>query len=107
MNKSQSNRWHTLDKLNEHQTILFSLVLLVYKSKAWRSKLHADRTMFDDYFIVGVDTDEGQFSYYCRMKYWHLFDYVKELSTAPVYDNHTSKEVVRLLSLPRKEHDEL
>lgn len=107
MNENQSDGWHTFDELYEHRTILFSLVLLAYKSKAWRSKLHADGTMFDGYFIVGVDTEEGQFSYHCQMKYWDLFDYVKELPTAPIYNDHTSKDVVRLLSLPRKEHDEL
>ena len=107
MNENQSDGWHTFEELYEHRTILFSLVLLAYKSKAWRSKLHADGTMFDGYFIVGVDTDEGQFSYHCQMKYWDLFDYIKELPTAPVYDGHTSKDVVRLLSLSRKEHDEL
>ena len=55
--------------------------------------------MYDDYFIVGIDTPEGQYSYHYHKKYWDVFKYVNELEFAPEWDGHKSEDVDRLLSL--------
>lgn len=89
---------HTFDELYHHRMILFSVICNMHKDKAWKSKLHDDGTMFDGYFIVGIDTEEGQFSYHYHISNWNYFK-VRELERAPKWDGHTSKDISRLLSI--------
>lgn len=93
-----SDGYHSYNELYKHRMILFSIICNQNKDLAWKSKLHHDGTMFDGYFIVGINTPEGQFTYHYQMKYWYLFN-VEELDKAPVYDGHAPKDVTRLCSL--------
>jgi hypothetical protein len=96
-----SDGYHTFNELYHHRAVLFSVICNQNKDKAWKSKLHADGTMFDGYFIVGIDTPKGTYTYHYQMKYWDLFD-VKELERAPEWDGHKPEDVDRLLSLAEK-----
>lgn len=89
---------HTFDELYYHRMVLFSVICNINKNKSWKSKLHDDGTMFKDYFICGIETAEGQFTYHYHIDFWDLFN-VKELEKAPVWDGHTSNDVIRLMSL--------
>lgn len=89
---------HTFDELYHHRMVLFSIICNTHKDRAWKSKLHADGTMFDDYFIVGITTDEGDYTYHYHVNDWDKFD-VKELSYAPEYDGHKPSDIGRLYSL--------
>lgn len=93
-----SDGYHKVDELYNHRKELFSVICNTYKSRAWKSKLHHDNTMFDNYFIVGVNTPDGQFTYHYHMDNWDDF-MVTELPKAPEWDGHTSDDVVRLKSL--------
>ena len=93
-----SDGYHTYNELYEHRMILFSIICNTYSNQSWKSKLHQDGTMFDDYFIVGINTIDGQFTYHYELKYWDIFN-VKELPTAPEYDEHTPSDITRLYSL--------
>lgn len=93
---------HTFDELYHHRMILFSVICNSHKDIAWKSWLHHDGTMYDDYFIVGMNTPEGQFSYHYHKDWWDYFK-VPELEHAPEFDGHTSDDIVRLLSLIDKE----
>lgn len=97
--KGISDKWHTFEELYYHRMILFLTIQLAHKDKSWKSKQHHDGTMFDDSFIVGVDTPEGQYSYHYNLKYWDLFEEIKELEKAPEYDGHMPKDITRLLKL--------
>lgn len=97
--KGVSDKWHTFEELYYHRMILFLTIQLAHKDKSWKSKQHHDGTMFDDNFIVGVDTPEGQYSYHYNLKYWDLFKEIKELEKAPEYDGHMSKDITRLLKI--------
>ena len=55
--------------------------------------LHDTGDMFDGYFIVGVETKNGQATYHYPVEYWELFD-VKELKNAPKWDGHTAKDAI-------------
>lgn len=94
-----SDGYHTFNELYFHRMILFSVICKIYRNKSWKSKLHADGTMFDNYFIVGITTPDGNYSYHYHMEYWEHFDRIKELKKAPEWDGHQSKDVTRLLSL--------
>ncbi|MFW7187330.1 hypothetical protein [Lysinibacillus sp. BNK-21] len=93
-----SDGYHSFAELYNHRMILFAVICKKNKSMCWKSKKHHDDTMYDNYFIVGIDTPNGQFTYHYHLKHWHMFD-VKELENAPNWDGHTSDDVVRLLHL--------
>lgn len=89
-----SDGYHTFNELYHHRAVLFSKVVGFAGERAWKSKLHADGTMFDGYFIVGVETPEGQATYhYAIDRYWEMFD-CKEVEHAPVWDGHTAQEAI-------------
>lgn len=96
-----SDGCHTFGELYDHRAKLFSIICnqdFIWE-KAWKSQLHNDGTMFDGYFIVGINTPKGQATYHYEIKYWDYF-HVKELDRAPEWDGHTANEAIeRLLSL--------
>lgn len=89
---------HTFNELYFHRMTLFSIICNTYAGKSWKSKLHDDGTMFDGYFIVGIETPLGQFTYHYKLEYWDVFA-VNELAHAPEWDGHTSNDILRLYSL--------
>lgn len=96
--KEISDGYHTFDELYYHRMVLFSIICNTYKDKAWKSKLHDDGTMFEGNFIVGIETEEGQYTYHYHLDYWDMYD-VKELDYAPAYDGHKPSDITRLLTL--------
>lgn len=97
--KNISDGYHTFDELYHHRAILFSVIVNEHKDISWKSMYHHDGTMFDDMFIVGIDTPEGQYSYHYNVfPYWDLFD-CKMLDKAPVWDGHKPCDIKRLKSL--------
>jgi len=98
---------HSFDELYMHRTMLFATICNTYKENAWKSwQHHHDENfpMYDDYFIVGVNTPEGQYSYHCHKDWWDKFN-VPELEEAPPFDGHQPDDVERLLSLIKKEDE--
>jgi hypothetical protein len=93
-----SDGYHTFDELYYHRMCLFAIICNQNKTHAWKSWKHSDGTMFDDYFIVGVFTPEGDYSYHYHKDYWNMFE-VKEFNTAPVWDGHMPSDIDRLFSL--------
>ena len=93
-----SDGYHSYNELYKHRMILFSIICNQNQEVAWKSQLHHDGTMFDGYFIVGINTPQGQFTYHYQLEYWELFK-VKELEKAPEYDGHTPDDIDRLYSL--------
>jgi hypothetical protein len=90
---------HTFNELYHHRMVLFAVILKNHLDKAWKSKKHSDGSMYENYFIVGIDTPDGQYSYHYHMDNWKYFADVKELEFAPEWDGHRPDDVVRLLSL--------
>ncbi|EZX25713.1 hypothetical protein V070_00211 [Staphylococcus aureus C0673] len=89
---------HTFDELYHHRAILFSVICNTYKDKAWKSLKNDDGTMFKDYFIVGITTETGDYSYHYHKNYWGYFN-VAELDNAPKWDGHKPSDINRLLTL--------
>jgi len=97
--KGISDGWHTFNDLYYHRMILFLALQLAHKDKSWKSKKHYDGSMFDDSFIVGIKTNEGDYTYHYNLKYWSFFENIKEIDKAPKYDGHNPEDIDRLLSL--------
>lgn len=93
-----SDGYHTFNELYHHRMILFSIICNQNKEQAWKSKLHADGTMYKDYFIVGFTTDKGDYTYHYHLDNWMFFN-VREIEKAPVWDGHKPEDITRLFSL--------
>ena len=94
INGETSDGYHTFNDLYHHRAVLFSVVVAANSNRAWKSKLHHDGTMYEDMFIVGVDTPQGQATYHYDVEpYWDMF-WCKELERAPEWDGHTSDEAI-------------
>ena len=104
-----SDGYHTFNGLYYQRMVLFAAIVKAHKDKAWKSWKHEDGEFCfgGGWFIVGIDTPEGSFTYHYDKMYWNLFE-CKELPTAKHWDGHTEKDVTRLLSLPEppKEKDD-
>jgi hypothetical protein len=98
INGSTSDGYHTFDELYYHRMVLFSVICNQNKDKAWKSYMHHDGSMYPNYFIVGIETPEGQYTYHYHQKYWGLFQ-VKEVGWAPEWDGHKPEDITRLYSL--------
>lgn len=102
MSDTITDGYHTMDELYEHRTILFSIIYNTLGNlRAWKTKEHHpmdDTPMYEGYFLAGIHTDEGDYSYHCEMKYWDLFHGVT-LEHAPVFDGHKPSDITRLFSL--------
>lgn len=96
-----SDGFHTFNSLYYQRAVLFATLVKIFSCDgAWKSRKHSDgkEPFGGGWFIVGIDTPEGSYAYHYENKYWDLFD-CEELETAPEWDGHTDKDVVRLLSL--------
>lgn len=93
-----SDGYHTFNELYHHRTKLFAIVCNAYPSVAWKSLLHFNGTMYDGYFIAGVTTPEGDYSYHAKLEYWDDYQ-IPELQNAPEWDGHEPSDIDRLFSL--------
>lgn len=96
-----SDGYHTFNDLYYQRCVLFATICNLNKDIAWKSKRHSDGEKCfdsDNWFIVGIDTPEGSYTYHYEMQYWDMFDVI-ELENGKVWDGHTEKDVTRLLSL--------
>ena len=89
-----SDGYHTFNELYHHRAVLFSVIVAKFRDRAWKSKLHADGTMYDGMFIVGIETPDGQATYHYDVDpYWNLFR-CKEVARAPEWDGHTPDQAI-------------
>ena len=101
-----SDGFHTFNGLYEQRMILFAALVKAYKDKAWKSYRHEDGEYCfgGGWFIVGIDTPEGSYTYHYENKYWDMFDCV-DLPRAKHWDGHTEEDAeTRLMSLQPEPH---
>lgn len=96
-----SDGFHTFRQLYYQRMMLFAAIVKQNKDKAWKSLRHEDGELCfgGGWFIVGIDTPEGSYTYHYEDNYFSLFD-CEELEHGKHWDGHTEKDVTRLLSLP-------
>lgn len=101
INGKTSDGYHTFDELYHHRAVLFSVIVSQFPRLAWKAKLHADGTMYDGMFIVGLNTPNGQATYHYDLDpYWNMFKCM-ELERAPEWDGHTPAQAIeRIGKLP-------
>ena len=99
-----SDGFHTFRQLYYQRMMLFAVIVKQNKDKAWKSLRHEDGELCfgGGWFIVGIDTPEGSYTYHYENKYFDLFD-CEILDYGKHWDGHTEKDVTRLLSLQPEE----
>lgn len=95
-----SDGYHTFNGLYYQRMVLFAALVKAHKDKAWKSWRHEDGELCfgGGWFIVGIDTPEGSYTYHYEDKDWDRFE-CEELPAAKHWDGHTEEDVTRLLSL--------
>lgn len=102
--RTASDGYHTFDELYEHRHTLFialcrELAAARAINPVWRSRLHADGTMFPDWFIMGIYEERGrQITYHLPASLWVNTDFAETLNHAPEFDGHTSTDVLQRLA---------
>lgn len=96
-----SDGYHTFNGLYYQRMVLFAALVKQNKDSAWKSHRHEDGELCfgGGWFIVGIDTPKGSYTYHYEDKDWDLFD-CEELPVGKHWDGHTEDDVTRLLSLP-------
>lgn len=99
-----SDGFHTFRQLYYQRMMLFATIVKQNKDKAWKSLRHegGELCFGGGWFIVGIDTPKGSYTYHYENKYFDLFD-CEILDYGKHWDGHTEKDVTRLLSLPSAE----
>lgn len=99
-----SDGFHTFNSLYHQRLILFATLVNAFPHLAWKSHKHHDgeSPFGGGWFIVGINTPDGQYTYHYEDKDWDIFR-CEELEKAPEWDGHTDKDVTRLLSLFKPE----
>ena len=97
-----SDGFHTFNQLYHQRAVLFATIVNQNKDVSWKSFKHEDgKFCFDsngEWFIVGIDTPEGSYTYHYERQYWDMFK-CAEIECGKHWDGHTEKDVTRLLSL--------
>ena len=95
-----SDGFHTFNQLYYQRMMLFATIVKQNRGRAWKSLRHEDGELCfgGGWFIVGIDTPEGSYTYHYEDKDWDRFDCVA-LPEAKHWDGHTEEDVTRLFSL--------
>ena len=101
-----SDGFHTFRQLYYQRMMLFAAIVKQNRDKAWKSLRHEDGDLCfgGGWFIVGIDTPEGSYTYHYESNFYSLFE-CEELERGKHWDGHTEKDVTRLLSLPSAQPD--
>lgn len=107
-----SDGYHTFDELYEHRCRLFLTLCKIYSEyldglayftradKVWRSKLHSDGTAYGGWFLLGINSKQGeQITYHLPERFWEEASFAATLDRAPQFDGHTSADVLERLKL--------
>lgn len=101
-----SDGYHTFDELYQHRCILYiALAKIVNRTtiatEVWRSKKHSDGTFWEGWFLLGINTKEGQqMTYHLPMGLWDETSFARDRDMAPYFDGHTPSDVLdRIIKL--------
>lgn len=100
-----SDGYHTVDELYEHRFALWKALCRTMANHhhrsddvVWRSRIHSDGTRYEGWFLLGLFYEAGQMmTYHLPESHWESCDFAKELDRAPLFDGHTSDDVLKRL----------
>lgn len=92
-----SDGYHTFGELYQHRQALFIALIRSHPELAWRSHWHGDGSMHEGMFIAGLVLPTGQISYHLPIAQWPLLDGIRTDEGVPIWDGHSSADVVTRL----------
>lgn len=102
-----SDGYHTFNELYEHRIMLFIALCRLFNDLSivngeikyvWRSKKHSDDSEWAGWFILGIGTVLGkQITCHLPDSKWALTEFAHTLDNAPIWDGHTSADVLERL----------
>ena len=104
-----SDGYHTMDELYDHRIELFIALCRIlsgyddfqFTCQVWKSKRHADGELCfgtGTQFVMGIYKENGrQMSYHLPIERWNDVPLAQELEKAPIWDGHTSDDVIKRL----------
>lgn len=101
-----SDGWHTFDDLYLMRSHLFIALMSTRPGISWMAEEHSDGTMYEGWFIAGMnlpqvdpDAPPAQITFHLPLELHDLaVDAGAEiLLRAPVWDGHTSQDVIERL----------
>jgi len=114
-----SDGYHTFDELYDHRITLFIAMCRILSSfqyilskdsdgngwdnhlmrqNVWRSKKHSDESVWDGWFIMGINNEKGkQITYHLPLDRWEETDFAPTLEKAPGFDGHSPEDVLKRL----------
>jgi len=95
-----SDGYHTFNELYEHRCYLFVALMRCNPKISWRAEQHEDGSMYQGWFIAGMQLPSGQISYHMPMSMWDAItgSGIKTSRKAPKWDGHTPADVVKRLA---------
>jgi hypothetical protein len=98
-NVEVSDGYHTFSELYTHRILLFLALMKSHPHGSWKSKKHDDGTLYEGYFVAGMELPTGMITYHIPLEqFWDHLPEIQELEFAPKWDGHTSEDVILRLS---------
>lgn len=92
-----SDGYHTFGELYEHRNLLFLNLAVANPGIAFKTWLNHKKEAWKGWFILGINTEEGEITYHLPEEYWIAAE-VREIEYNSGYDGHTSNDVCDRLS---------
>lgn len=101
-----SDGYHTFGELYEHRIVNYMKVAQLIAGMTrhdadpivWRSKKHSDGSEWEGWFLLGIFKTSGkQITYHLPISKWNECSFAEILDQAPVFDGHTSADVLERL----------
>jgi hypothetical protein len=99
-----SDGYHTFDELYEHRIELWITVCKLISTdpysnlNPWKTTVHSDGSVWNGWFLLGIEKEPGkQITYHLPMSRWEECFFAETLDKAPLYDNHSSNDVLQRL----------
>jgi hypothetical protein len=106
-----SDGYHTFNELYEHRITLYIALCKNLAGRenipmagpfdsypVWRTKAHSDGSVWDGWFMLGINYHAGeQITYHLPMTKWRECYFADELIKAPEWDGHTAEDVLKRL----------
>ena len=99
-----SDTRHTFGELYKERALLYSIICNEHQDISWKSHKHFldEDQMFNDDFIVGINTIDGLVTHHFNLQYWDLFQ-IKEIDRAPEYDGSDNYDnMKRIISINKR-----
>ena len=93
-----SDGYHTFEELYTHRCLLFMNLVARIPKMAFKTWLNDKGEAWEGWFILGLNTPNGQITYHLPAEYWDLVE-VPEIFSNADYDEHTSADVIERLKM--------